>query len=340
MRIGLLASVSHHLDSFWLEIAEYWRSQGHEVFLGAGDASDKADVEMISGVSRNPSVRSISAPRSVRRWVATHALEIVVTNTATASMIARLSLVSVPVVYFAHGFHWSRGSNLSNHFWKAIEGAAVPLTAAFICLNADDEVWLAERVSPDRILRLQYGVGLEVEKFTYSPPVPGIEFCWIGEFSKRKRPYDAVRTLARLRTLLPEAKLRMLGTGDLRESTISLAGALGVLDAVDFAGFSDSSIHLTETAGLIHTATWEGLPRVALEALAIGRPVFSYPIKGLDTLPNITSSVDESPDSLALEIWSASREGLPAVIPPASSDLDYRASAQSILNFLESVVAN
>ncbi|MGO8609752.1 hypothetical protein ACC848_43130, partial [Rhizobium johnstonii] len=56
---------------------------------------------------------------------------------------------------------------------------------------------------------------------------------------------------------------------------------------------------LGSATALLHTAEWEGLPRVALEAAAVGRWCYGFDVKGLRDAPLVRLAADGDVDALA-----------------------------------------
>jgi glycosyltransferase involved in cell wall biosynthesis len=81
---------------------------------------------------------------------------------------------------------------------------------------------------------------------------------------------DAVARLRKHRDI----RLVVLGQGPDREALVSRAAALGIADAVDFAGFSANPFAMFARARLfVSTSDYEGLPMTVIEALYSGADV-------------------------------------------------------------------
>lgn len=103
------------------------------------------------------------------------------------------------------------------------------------------------------------------------PPV----IIGVGELSPRKDYATLLRAFAELKRRR-DARLIVLGRGREESRLQQLACELGIDDAVQFPGFvRDPLPWLAHAAVFAHTARYEGLGFVLIEALALGTPVVS-----------------------------------------------------------------
>jgi glycosyltransferase involved in cell wall biosynthesis len=99
----------------------------------------------------------------------------------------------------------------------------------------------------------------------------------VGRLVEQKNHALAIRALQRL----PEAVLVIVGEGPLRSSLEQECGEAGVSGRTIFAGRRDDARALIAAADLLLLPShWEGLPLVALEALAAGTPVVATDVRG------------------------------------------------------------
>lgn len=97
----------------------------------------------------------------------------------------------------------------------------------------------------------------------------------VGRLTIRKDHATLLRGFARLRAER-DARLIVLGEGEEEASLIALARELGIGDSVDIRGFTANPFsYMARADVLAHTARWEGLGNVLIEALACGCPVVS-----------------------------------------------------------------
>jgi glycosyltransferase involved in cell wall biosynthesis len=111
---------------------------------------------------------------------------------------------------------------------------------------------------------------------------------WMRAFHPIYHPEMAVRVLARLRAVMPEATLVMGGEEKgLGESTRQLAVALSVADAIRFVGFLDAAAKHREGDSadiFLNTNRIDNQPVSVIEACAMGLPVVATAVGGVPDL--------------------------------------------------------
>lgn len=286
MRIGLLTSVGSMLDAFFPEIVREWEASGHTVLTAAGDRAKILPGTIVEGLTRRPAISARRAQRGLKAWSEEGRLDVVVTNSATASALVRTAGLRVPVVYFCHGLHWNRLRTPQDRLWQTVEHQLLVRTAGVLTLNSDDDAWFRRRMPAHAVHRLIPGVGLDLERYPRTAlPAGPLSLAWIGEHSRRKRPWFALDVAAGLKAAGTDATLTMVGVGSLLELTRSDVRRRGLEDVVHVVGWADAAQALAGAHALIHTATWEGLPRVMLEAFAMGRRTYGFDVKGVRDSP-------------------------------------------------------
>lgn len=287
LNIGVLTSVGQTVDAFFPPLIGTWRSQGHDVRVAAGSPAQLVETTVITGLTRKAGPRLARAPKALRAWVSDNKIDVVLTSTATASAIARTSRLGVPVVYFCHGLHWDRPSLTNLHF-RLIEKVLLRRTDGIVTLNSADTDWFAANGRGIPTIRLPFGVGLEAEAYPRSKaPIEGgrARLVWIGEFSARKAPMEAVELASALRDLGVDFSLTMVGEGAERDRVVRSLQDRSLGDRVSAPGRQSASKVLAEASAIVHTAHWEGLPRVLLEAVSVGRPIYAFDAKGVRDIP-------------------------------------------------------
>ncbi len=339
MRIGLLSSVGVTLDAFFPEIVREWRNAGHTVALLSGPPAPMGgDVEPT--ITRNPRPRNVRAPQRLRAWARLHDLDVVLTNTATASMLARVIEMPCPVIYFCHGLHWNSADLRSSHF-RLAERIFLRRTQGVIAINSDDEQWFKSHADVP-VRRLRAGVGLDLANFPRAPiPDGSLTLCWIGELSHRKRPLDAVAVAAELKRLGVDFQLTIAGDGPLTSEVRRLTRLMDVEDCVQLVGHQPARLVLEASQAVLHTARWEGLPRVLLEAAAVGRPIIAYDVKGVRDVPDAFLSEDGNVAAMSTLVAALVSSGeLSTWVPPVAEELSFEKPAAELLDLMWRVIGD
>lgn len=296
MRVGLLASTGKHLDSFFPDIVKGLEEQNVTIFAASGSATSKVVAESIAGMTQSPGWSNLRAARALRQWVARRDLDVVVTNTATASAVVRLARVGVPVVYFCHGLHWNTGRLPKERVWEFLERSLLRFTDGIITINSDDHRWFDKHAPALPLLRLESGVGVPgvyLRDQVHQIPEHPLRILWIGDFSSRKRPLLAVELANQLTAAGVDYRLTMLGDGPLQDEVRREVAKLGLDDSVELAGRVESSLGwLDQSHVLVHTSLWEGLPRVLLESAARHRLAIAFDVKGVRDVPGVRLVTD------------------------------------------------
>jgi len=104
-------------------------------------------------------------------------------------------------------------------------------------------------------------------------PGPGLRYVAAGRLNRQKG-FD--RLVALFAELPADAQLTIYGEGGEQAALESQIAALGLHGRVHLAGFSDAlPAALAGADACVISSRWEGLPNVALEALAVGIPVIA-----------------------------------------------------------------
>ncbi len=116
------------------------------------------------------------------------------------------------------------------------------------------------------------GLGLEKGEFLIGT---------VGSLIKRKRVGLLIETTAALKAGGMKARCVVVGSGPEEEELREKARDLGMTDDVVFTGFSGEALsYINAMDVFVLTSLKEGLPRVVLEAMVVGRPVVAARVTG------------------------------------------------------------
>jgi glycosyltransferase involved in cell wall biosynthesis len=104
---------------------------------------------------------------------------------------------------------------------------------------------------------------------------------FVGRLTRQKGVDVLLRAFARVEKEIPSARLVLAGDGPERKSLVALARSLG-LRRVAFLGWrSNAADVLADVDLLAMPSRWEGFGLVALEAMALGKPVVASNVSAL-----------------------------------------------------------
>lgn len=158
---------------------------------------------------------------------------------------------------------------------------------------------------------------------------PGLRLIGAGRLTYQKGFDRLIKIVAGLPA---DSQLTIFGDGPDRAALSAQIDDLGLSGRIALAGFvADLPAHLAGADALVMPSRWEGLPNVALEALAVGTPVLASPEAALQGLaacvPEAVRIAASDDDFVAqLEQWSIVA-GAPGAPRPPLLPRDYEAAA-------------
>ena len=104
----------------------------------------------------------------------------------------------------------------------------------------------------------------------------------IGRFSFSKAQRYTIESFAAIKKLHPEAKLLLVGEGELMDDCKNLVASFGLEKDVVFYGYSEDVAPLLHISDLmVLTSLREGLPRVVVEASLCRIPTVAFEVEGI-----------------------------------------------------------
>ena len=116
----------------------------------------------------------------------------------------------------------------------------------------------------------------------------------VGRLVAQKNHARFLAAAARVAEARPDVRVLVVGNGPLRAELDAQAGATVTLTGIRH----DVPALLARADLVVFSSDWEGLPLVALEALAAGTPVLSTPVEGMRTLPVTVVPADGLADGI------------------------------------------
>ena len=111
------------------------------------------------------------------------------------------------------------------------------------------------------------------------------DIVYVGRLTYPKNPQRLVKVLSTVCKNNGDAKIAIIGTGELENEVQLLINNLRIENNISLLGYSSNPYKIMQSAKvMIMTSRWEGLPMCALEATALGLPIVSTPTDGLKEL--------------------------------------------------------
>lgn len=263
--------------------------------------------------------------------------DLVHTHESKAGILGRIAarLAAVPTI--VHGVHILAHLNAgpaASWIYLAAERLAARLTHVFVSVSpAMREACLATGLgSPQAHLVVESGMdvaryanasantpAVEQSIAQLSPERPSIVLM-ASALEPRKRVLEFVEVFAKLAPRTPNACLLIAGEGPLRRQLEALIANLGLDGRIVCLGHREDLENFIARADVcVHAAASEGLPRVAVQYVAAGKPIVATALPGLDSLV-----VDGSNGAL---VEAGNLEALAEPLHMLLSDEDARARA-------------
>lgn len=276
--------------------------RGHSswVIAGPGELSGYAEGVLGTSLFQIESLRREISPlndlRAFREIVALiRELQptIVHTHSSKAGIIGRWAAhyAKVPcVIHTAHGwaFH-DRQNPIVRWIYETLERFTAGISDTIIVVaDANRSKALAKGIGrPEQYVTIRSGIDLEADHLLAARnatrrdlkiPDDAFLIVSIGNFKPQKNPLEMARIVRKVLEERPKAQFISIGDGPLLRNADDLVSN----SRAQFLGWRhDSSRILAASDLLLHTASFEGLPRVILEARALGIPIVSTNVDGI-----------------------------------------------------------
>jgi glycosyltransferase involved in cell wall biosynthesis len=304
------------------EIARRWVASGHSTTIFCAAVAGQPGHEIVHGVEIVRRGGRVGVYRQAARFWRTQGrgrYDLVIDCINTKPFDAIRFVREVPVVALAH--------QVAREVWWY----EAPLPAAIVGRFLLEPMWLARyrdtpvltvsassrsalaRYGIDRLDIVPEGVALPTDVRPAKATSPTIVFC--GRLVRSKRPDHAVAAFARLRDVLPDARLVVIGSGPMERRLRRRAP-----EGVEFVGRVPTTTRnalMASAHALVVTSVREGWGLVVSEAAALGTPTVAYDVPGLRD--SVTAAAGRLTAAEPRALAAALAEHLPGWIdrPPA-----------------------
>lgn len=202
----------------------------------------------------------------------------------------------IPLIVHFHGYDAYRDDVMENQGKRYKE--LFEIASGIIAVSNDMYQRLVSLGCPeDKLFMIPYGV--DTELFTSCQP-SGSTFLSCGRFVKKKAPMNTIRAFQKVSESHSEAKLIMVGDGELLDEAKKMVDSLKLNEQVDFKGVCSqreiSALFTNVVAYVQHSVKTEdndseGTPLAILEAMASGIPVIATYHAGIPDIVDSTTGI-------------------------------------------------
>ncbi|PEZ83312.1 MULTISPECIES: glycosyltransferase [Bacillaceae] len=113
------------------------------------------------------------------------------------------------------------------------------------------------------------------------------DIAFIGRLTEVKNPLRFIEIVKNLVLQKPSIKVVMIGDGNLKDECIKKIKEYNIEKNIKMTGFLENPFVILKNSKLLAiTSNWEGFGLVAVEAMALGKPVIATPVGGLKSIIN------------------------------------------------------
>ncbi|MFC4910392.1 glycosyltransferase [Actinomadura gamaensis] len=254
------------------------------------DAGDQGALVVPWRASRAPGPGTLDEVRDLRHIVGSLRPDVVHLHSSKAGLAGRLPGVARgrPVLFQPHGWSWLTGSGTYARASAWWERWAARRADAIVCVGEGERHQGLEKGIRERMWTIRNGVDLsrfrsadeqdrrQARDRLGLPPGAPLVVC-VGRVTRQKGQDVLLDAWERVAAACPDAELALVGSGDALDGLRQRGG-----ERVRFvAEVADPRDWLAAAHVVAVPSRWEGLPLVALEALAVGRSVVASRIPGL-----------------------------------------------------------
>ncbi|WP_242623275.1 glycosyltransferase [Pseudonocardia sediminis] len=287
------------------------RDRGWDVTLACppGPLADRADAAGVRvrtwNASRGPGPSVLAESRSLARIVREQDPDVVHLHSSKAGLAGRLAIRGRrPTVFQPHAWSFDAVDGPVAAAARNWERLGARWTHRLLCVSdAERDAGRAAGVGGDTVVVPN---GVDTDRFTPAPPAPAraalglgdgpVVLC-AGRLALQKGQDLLLDAWGAVRAAVPDATLVLLGDGPEAERWRAAHPDPSVLWR---GSVEDPAPYYAAADVLALPSRWEGMPLVALEALASGRPVVGFDVTGVREAVGDAGAVVAPGDTTAL----------------------------------------
>ncbi|MGL6107380.1 glycosyltransferase family 4 protein [Romboutsia sp.] len=298
-RVLVTAHLGRHFRIFGQSDYKVLLKMGHEVHIAANFNSEVDQFENSDVIKhqidfdRNPfSKQNLKAFNQLKELFKQQKFDLIHCQSPSGGAITRLAAKETrgkgtKILYTAHGLHFFEGAPGKNWImYYNFEKFLAKYTDCIITINEEDYNSAKEKLRIKDVEHV-HGVGIDLDKFTpqtsekkmslrkkYGYNEDDFIVIYVGELSNRKNQNMAIDGINNLKHRIPNIKLLLVGTGNLKNDYEEKVNKLAIQNHIQFLGYRKDISNLMALSDIcISTSRQEGLPVNIMEAMATELPL-------------------------------------------------------------------
>jgi len=294
------------------------KRRGHTAAVAYGRCDERLpmlrshQIDAFRVSDRAPALASLLQwRRAVRGVIDRFRPDVIHAQSITTALVAALAGPRLPLLVTVHGIDESDQALAA----LILRGSGARVTA----VSEASALGIARRLLAPAIEVLAPGIDPDAVVAAAAAPIADRRngtpsFCCVARHERAKGVDVLIRAFPDVRAALPEAALTLVGGGDEFEPNRRLAAALGVEDCIHFVGLvTNAAPYIRQADVTVLPSRREGLPLVALESFALGRPLVATAVGGTPSVVRDGHTgwlvPPEDPIALAAAMVEAGRDG-------------------------------
>ncbi|PZM16888.1 glycosyltransferase [Rhizobium tubonense] len=244
-------------------------------------------------MQRSPGLSDISAWRQIRRIALAHGpFDLIHGHSSKAGALTRLRLPGphTPVIYTPHAFRTmdpTLGSKGRVIFGGIERLLGTHFSDRVICVSRDEYNHALSIGIPEQRLRVVVNgvasppVGQRAAiRARYGIPTDALLFGFVGRLTRQKAPERIVDAFSRIAARLPNARLLMIGTGEMAADIEARIMAAGLTGRAQLRSDIPGPAAIDAFDVVVMPSRYEAMSYVMLEAAAGGKPLLLTDVGG------------------------------------------------------------
>lgn len=227
--------------------------------------------------------------KEVKRVVKKYNANIIHAHDFTASCIASMSLIKIPIIsHLHHNAPWLKKINTKTLLYLI---CSIRIKKILTVSDAIEKEYIFSKFIKNKIECI--GNPISVSKIRNKVDEKDYEkkydICCIGRLTEAKDPIRWLNIVNEVKKQIPNIKCIWVGDGELKDEFINKINELDLINNIEMPGFQKNPYkYLASSKVYLQTSAWEGFGLTAFEALSLGVPAIVSNVGGLPMIVDNT----------------------------------------------------